>query len=37
MSAFEKIKELLAATEANANKFYLKGNGAAGIRLRKAY
>ena len=37
MNSFEKIKELLAATEADANKFYLKGNGAAGTRLRKAY
>jgi predicted transcriptional regulator len=37
MSAFEKIKELVAATEADANAFYVKGNKAAGTRLRKAY
>lgn len=37
MSAFEKIKELVSATEADANAFYLKGNKAAGTRLRKAY
>lgn len=37
MSAFEKIKELVTATEADANAFYVKGNKAAGTRLRKAY
>lgn len=37
MSAFEKIKELVAATEADATAFYTKGNKAAGTRLRKAY
>ncbi|HZY35967.1 MAG TPA: histone H1 [Mucilaginibacter sp.] len=37
MNAFEKLKELVAATEADATKFYNKGNQSAGIRLRKAY
>lgn len=37
MSAFEKIKELVAATESDATAFYQKGNKAAGTRLRKAY
>lgn len=37
MTAFEKIKELVAATEADANAFYVRGNKAAGTRLRKAY
>ncbi|MEJ2881507.1 histone H1 [Pedobacter sp. GR22-6] len=36
MSAFEKIKDLVAATEADATAFYIKGNKAAGTRLRKA-
>ncbi|MEQ7801803.1 histone H1 [Pedobacter sp. ASV1-7] len=37
MSAFEKLKELVAATEADATAFYTKGNKAAGTRLRKAF
>ncbi len=37
MNSFEKIKELIAAAEADANAFYVKGNKAAGTRLRKAY
>ncbi|SDD67063.1 histone H1 [Pedobacter soli] len=37
MNSFEKLKELIAATEADANSFYVKGNKAAGTRLRKAY
>lgn len=37
MSAFSKIKELIAATEADAAAFYEKGNKAAGTRLRKAF
>ncbi|MEO6524983.1 MAG: histone H1 [Mucilaginibacter sp.] len=37
MSAFQKLKDLVAATEANANAFHTKGNKAAGTRLRKAY
>lgn len=36
MSAFKKLKELVAATEADATAFYDKGNKAAGTRLRKA-
>lgn len=36
MSAFIKLKELVAATEADATAFYEKGNKAAGTRLRKA-
>jgi hypothetical protein len=37
MTSFEKLKELVAATEADATAFYEKGNKAAGTRLRKAY
>lgn len=37
MSAFDKLKELVAATEADATAFYTKGNKAAGTRLRKAF
>jgi len=37
MNSFEKLKELIAATEADATAFYAKGNKAAGTRLRKAY
>jgi len=37
MNSFEKLKELIAATEADANSFYVKGNKAAGTRLRKAF
>jgi hypothetical protein len=37
MSSLAKLKELIAATEADANAFYEKGNKAAGTRLRKAY
>ena len=37
MNAFEKLKALVTATEADANKFYGKGNQSAGTRLRKAY
>ncbi|WP_285008836.1 histone H1 [Pedobacter faecalis] len=37
MNSFEKIKELIAATEADAAAFYGKQNKAAGTRLRKAY
>jgi len=37
MNSFEKIKELITATEADATAFYTKGNKAAGTRLRKAY
>jgi len=37
MNSFEKLKELVASTEADATAFYVKGNKAAGTRLRKAY
>ena len=37
MSTFQKLKDLLAATEADAAAFHEKGNKAAGTRLRKAY
>lgn len=36
MEKFEKVKEVLAAAEADAEKFYNSGNGAAGTRLRKS-
>jgi hypothetical protein len=37
MNAFEKLKALIVATEKDAYSFYLKGNKAAGVRLRKAF
>jgi len=37
MSTFQKLKDLVAATEADAKAFNEKGNKAAGTRLRKAY
>ena len=36
MSKFAKLKEVVAATEADAEKFYNGGNSAAGTRVRKA-
>ncbi|HKG07279.1 MAG TPA: hypothetical protein VKB19_12505 [Pedobacter sp.] len=36
MEKFNSVKEVLAAAEADAEKFYNSGNGAAGTRLRKA-
>lgn len=36
MEKISKLKELITAAEADADKFYNKGNGAAGTRLRKA-
>jgi len=36
MEKFAKLKELIASAEADADKFYNKGNNAAGTRLRKA-
>ena len=36
MEKFTKVKELLAAVEADAEKFYSAGNSAAGTRVRKA-
>lgn len=35
MENFNKIKELVASIEADAQKFYGKGGGAAGTRVRK--
>lgn len=37
MNSFEKLKELIAATEKDAAAFYEKNNKAAGTRLRKAF
>ncbi len=36
MENFTKLKELLASVEADVEKFYNSGNGAAGTRVRKA-
>ncbi|RRN78082.1 histone H1, partial [Pseudoxanthomonas sp. SGD-10] len=36
MEKFAQVKELIASAEADAEKFYNNGNGAAGTRLRKA-
>ncbi|TDO22323.1 histone H1 [Pedobacter duraquae] len=36
MEKFSKLKELVAAVETDADKFYNSGNGAAGTRVRKA-
>lgn len=36
MSTFQKIQELVKATEEDVDKFYVKGNKAAGTRIRKA-
>jgi hypothetical protein len=36
MEKFEKLKELIAATEADATAFFDKGNKAAGTRVRNA-
>jgi len=36
MEKVKKLKELVAVTEADASKFYERGNNAAGTRLRKA-
>lgn len=35
MEKIGKLKELIAAAEADADKFFNKGNSAAGTRLRK--
>lgn len=35
MNKFESIKELIAGLEKDATKCYVKGNRAAGVRLRK--
>ena len=36
MDKFQKLKDLLTGVEADAEKFYNAGNGAAGTRVRKA-
>ncbi|MCO4291548.1 histone H1 [Solitalea sp. MAHUQ-68] len=36
MEKFKQLKDLIAAAEEDAAKFYEKSNGAAGTRLRKA-
>ncbi len=36
MEKFAKLKELIAGVEADVDKFYNSGNGAAGTRVRKA-
>ncbi len=36
MKNYQALKELIAATEADAVKFYEKGYATAGTRLRKA-
>jgi len=35
MKKFNEVKELVAALEADADKFYNKANSAAGTRVRK--
>ena len=35
MKKFTDVKNLIASLEADADKFYNKGNNAAGTRLRK--
>lgn len=35
MKKFEELKNLIAAIEVDAEKFYTKGNSAAGTRVRK--
>ncbi len=35
MNLLEQIRELVAATEEDCEKFYEKGNAAAGTRVRK--
>lgn len=36
MEKFKALKELVASAEEDVQKFYDKGNGAAGIRVRNA-
>ena len=36
MEKIQKLKELIAAAEVDADKFYNRGNNAAGTRLRNA-
>jgi hypothetical protein len=35
MKKFEELKNLIASIETDADKFYNKGNSAAGTRVRK--
>jgi len=35
MKKFTEVKNLISSLEADADKFYSKGNSAAGTRLRK--
>ncbi len=35
MKKFTEVKNLMTSLEADADKFYTKGNSAAGTRLRK--
>lgn len=35
MKKFEEVKKLIESLEADADKFYNKGNSAAGTRIRK--
>jgi N-acetylglucosamine kinase-like BadF-type ATPase len=35
MEKFEEIKALIAAVEEDVDKFYVKGNKAAAVRIRK--
>lgn len=35
MKKFTEVKSLIASLEADAEKFYAKGNSAAGTRVRK--
>jgi hypothetical protein len=35
MKKFQKVKDLIASIEADAEKFYNKANSAAGTRIRK--
>ena len=35
MKKFEEVKKLVESLEADADKFYNKGNSAAGTRIRK--
>lgn len=36
MEKFEKVRQLVADIETDAEKFYNKGNSAAGTRIRKS-
>ena len=35
MQKFQELKDLIASLEGDADKFYTKGNSAAGTRVRK--